>query len=92
VTPALRCAGRPLNRPDGSAGQRFEFATPVRAAWRANLLEEPGDRLTARGSAVTISAGPREIVTVRLELAALVSPSASDGAHSRTVRRTQTPP
>jgi hypothetical protein len=35
------------------------------------LLEQPTEKLTVRGKSVTISARPRQIVTVRLELGAL---------------------
>ncbi len=59
------------------AEQRLEFITRVRAARRANLLEEPREPLATRGRGVTITARPREIVTLRVEL---------EGLESREVR------
>jgi alpha-mannosidase len=50
------------------AEQTFESLARIRTAHLANLLEEPGEPLTPRGRTLTITAQPRQIVTVRLEL------------------------
>ncbi len=62
---------RAFNPTHEPARQRFEFLAPVKAAQRANMLEEPQEPLTRRGNAVTIVAKPKEIVTLRMELADL---------------------
>jgi alpha-mannosidase/mannosylglycerate hydrolase len=64
---------RAFNPTDRPARQRFEFLAPVRTAHAANLLEEPQRPLDRRGKTVTVPAGPKEIVTLRVELNAVSS-------------------
>jgi len=58
----------PTSRP---ARQRIEFLTAPSAAWQADLLERPVRRLAARGRKVAVSAGPKQILTLRVELPGL---------------------
>jgi alpha-mannosidase/mannosylglycerate hydrolase len=59
---------RAFNPTDRVVRQRIELLTPVKAAHRANLLEEAQQKVTVRGRVVTIDAKAREIVTLRLAL------------------------
>jgi alpha-mannosidase len=52
-----------LYEPHGGRGAA-RLTLPVSEAWRANLLEEPGDRLTVRDGAIELTFRPWEIVTV----------------------------
>jgi alpha-mannosidase/mannosylglycerate hydrolase len=62
---------RAFNPTQKAAKQRFEFLTPIKAAYLADLLEEPQHSLSHRGPAVMVSAEPKQIVTLRVELQAL---------------------
>jgi alpha-mannosidase len=54
-----------LYEPHGGRGHAFvRLRPPVAEAWRANLLEEPSERLTVRDGVVELSYRPWEIVTV----------------------------
>ncbi|MBN2445400.1 MAG: glycoside hydrolase family 38 [Phycisphaerae bacterium] len=59
---------RAHNPTDEPAKQRLELCADIEAAFYANMLEEPGDKLAKRGGAITVTAEPRQIVTLRLEL------------------------
>lgn len=62
---------RAFNPLDEPARQRLEFIADVRAAHTTNLLEEPQQKLAVRGKAVTVTAAPKQIVTLRVVLAPL---------------------
>ena len=62
---------RMFNPTDEEAQQRLKFLVDVQSAQRANMLEEPVEALRVRGAAVTVAARPKEIVTLRVQLAAL---------------------
>jgi alpha-mannosidase len=54
-----------LYEPHGGRGTaRVRLDPQVRGAWRANLLEEPGERLSVHDGAIEVSFRPWEIVTV----------------------------
>ncbi|MBN1918833.1 MAG: hypothetical protein JW889_13085 [Verrucomicrobia bacterium] len=59
---------RAFNPTDKSIEQKLESMFKIKTASYADLLEQPTDALPVRGKSVTITAGPRKIVTVRLEL------------------------
>lgn len=59
---------RAFNPTDKKASQRFEFVSRIRSAQRANLLEQPAQALAPRGRRVTVSFGPKEILTLRVQL------------------------
>jgi alpha-mannosidase len=55
-----------LYEPHGGRGTaRVRLAPPVAGAWRANLLEEPGERLPGADGWIEVAYRPWEIVTVR---------------------------
>jgi alpha-mannosidase/mannosylglycerate hydrolase len=62
---------RAFNPTDEAAEQRLELLCKIESASYADLLEQPTEKLTVRGKSVTISARPRQLVTVRMELGAL---------------------
>ncbi len=47
---------------------RLTFWRPIRAAWRADLMERPQGSLAPDGSRLTVPVRPKEILTVRLLL------------------------
>ena len=59
---------RAFNPTDETVEQKLESMFRIASAGYADLLEQPTDKLPARGKSVTITAGPRKIVTVRFEL------------------------
>ncbi|RMF52861.1 MAG: alpha-mannosidase [Chloroflexota bacterium] len=48
---------------------KLRFGVPIRAVWRASLLEEPLEALPLHGESVTFALQPFEILTLRVALA-----------------------
>lgn len=51
-----------------TAQQRLRFCTKVRSAAQVDLAEQPVEKLTPRGQNLSLTAGPKQIVTLRIEL------------------------
>lgn len=70
---------RTFNPTDEAAQQSIEFCGAVESAQFADLREQPGAALPARGSAAMVAAGPKQISTVRVRLRGPTSSSARRG-------------
>ena len=63
---------RLFNPLDEATEQTLTFLSKVSEAYTTDLLEQDQDELPKRGKTVTVSAGAKQIVTLRIELASLV--------------------
>jgi alpha-mannosidase len=59
---------RAFNPTDEVVEQGLESIFRIESAAYADMLEQPNGELPVRGRKVTLRAGPRKIVTIRLEL------------------------